>query len=213
MTQPDPNAQSGEPGTQSGGAGTGTGETLDPGTQSGGETGQVTPPAETGKMVPEAEVEAVRARMRAADQRASQFEAELRQLRDKDLPAAEKLQRDYDEAVARAEKAETDLRSTRIDNAFFRDNTHEWHNPDRARALLDMSKVDIDDQGTVTGLKNAIDALAKSDPYLIKPPKADDGEANNTPPGTAPGNAGGSGGGQPSKEKMRTRFGALRNRA
>lgn len=39
--------------------------------------------------------------------------------------------------------------------------------PDAALALMDKSKIKVDDKGNVTGVKEALDALTKSKPYLI----------------------------------------------
>lgn len=216
MTQPDPSAQSGvDPSTQSG-AGEEGGEglagdgTAGDGTQSG--AGDQQP---TGRVYTEADVEAIRQRMRAADQRAAQREAELNQLKNKDLPEAERMKAELATAQEALQKSTEKLQSTMISNAFLRDNTHEWHDAETAMSLLDMSRVDIDlETGEVTGLKNAIDALAKSKPYLVKP-KADEGAGASVakgPNGTVPANNGSSGTGNPSKEKLAGRFSALRSR-
>lgn len=219
MTQPSGDgAQSGtDPGTQSGtgdNAGANDGTANVTGAQSGTEV------APAGRTYSEAEVQAIQNRMRAADQRAATLEAERNQLRDKDLPALEKATRDLQEAQTARTKAEQDLKDSRIHNAFLRDNTHDWHNADRALAMLDLSKVDIDDQGNVTGLKAAIEALVKSDPYLLKPkPDNGGGEGNatgngNSPQlqGTVPGNNGTAGGGKATKEAQQRRFPAMRSR-
>lgn len=214
MTQPDPNASGVDPSAQSGtgepdGSNTGTGTTPDPSAQSGA----VNP--DTGRVYTAQEYEALRARMQAADQNRAKFEQELRQLKDKDLPELEKLKRDHAEAVARAEAAEQKARDRAIHNSFLQDNTHEWHSPQRALQLLDMSKVDYDEEsGEVRGLKDAINALAKSDPWLLKP-KADENSGDSTPqlPGTNAANNGGTGSGKPSKDKLQSRFTAMRGRA
>ena len=39
--------------------------------------------------------------------------------------------------------------------------------PDAALALMDKSKIKVDDKGNVTGVKEALDALTKAKPYLI----------------------------------------------
>jgi len=170
MTQPDPGAQSGaegaQGGTQDGGAGSGndqgTGAQSGAGNQDGG-TGQQ---PQTGT-VSQAEYDRLRAQLQAADQNKQKALDELKQIRDKDLPAIEKLTRDVTEATQRAEKAEADLMKARLENAFFTDNSYKWKNPKTALKLADLSKVEIDDDGTVHNLKGALDALAKAEPYLI----------------------------------------------
>lgn len=188
MTQPIPEgAQSGtEDVTQSGGPASGEGA------ESG--TEPITEPTQTtGRTYTEAEVEAIRNRMRAADQNRSKAEAELSKIRDKDLPEAEKLKRDFEAATVRLSEAEKQLRETRIENAFHRNSKHDWHNSEAAIKLLDYSKVDIDDAGVVHGLDDAIEALAKGNPYLIKPKvEAKDPTEETKVGGTIPGNNGGS---------------------
>jgi hypothetical protein len=90
---------------------------------------------------------------------------------------AEKLQSELQEA----RDAVTDLR---IQNAFLTDNTFTWHNPQRALKLADLSEVEISDDGTVTGLKEALEALARSDSYLIKAEDKEDDEPEDDAPPT-----------------------------
>ena len=203
-------AQSGAEGTQSG-AGentSGTGGTQDTtGTtaQSGGENGAGT----TTNTVDRAELDAVRARMQAADQRASKAEADLKQLRDKDLPEAEKLKRDFEESQAQVTKLQETNTALALKVAFLSDNTYSWHNPERALKLVDLSQVEIDADGNVRGLKDALKALATSDGYLIKQEVK---EEPKPPAGTAPGNNGQSGTSGPSTKGMAARIPALQTR-
>lgn len=184
--------QSGAEGTQSGagdntGASNGSTDTsTGTGTQSGTQTGTTTNEG----MVPQAEVDAVRERMRAADQRAAKFEQELRQLRDKDLPEADKLKRDFEESQQQVKTLTDTNNALALKVAFLSDNTYSWHNAERALKLVDLSQVEINADGSVSGLKEALKALATSDPYLVKQEAKEEGKA--TPPGTAPGNNGGS---------------------
>lgn len=166
-------------------------------------------PEPSGKTYSEEEFNSLRERMRAADQRASQFEQELKKLRDKDLPEVEKLKRDFQEASERAAKAEQELAKARIENAFLADNTYKWRNPATALRLLNTDKITIDSDGTVTGLRDALDELAKSDPYLLDDVKDTKKE---TKPGTAPANNGSAGGNKPDRNAVTRRFPALRTR-
>jgi hypothetical protein len=201
-------AQSGAEGTQSGagettgnGSGTGTEGTT---AQSGGETG-----TNTDNKVDRTELDQVLTRMRAADQRATKAEQELRQIRDKDLPEAEKLKRDYADAQTQVEKLQTANTELALKVAFLSDNTYAWHNPQRALKLVDLSQLEIGEDGTVRGLKDALKALATSDPYLIKKEVT---ETNSAPAGTAPGNNGASGNAKPSTKSLAARIPALNTR-
>lgn len=173
MTQPDPSAQSGTGSAQGGATDTGQGAAAgvnpDPNAQSGagdqGGTGQqqTPPPA----MVTQAEYDALKSRLSAADKTRTEAETQLRQLLEKDLPEQEKLKKALDEAAAARDKAVIDLRQTRIENAFLTDNKYKWKNPKSALKLADLSKVEVNDDGTVLNLSAALEALAKSDPYLL----------------------------------------------
>lgn len=211
MTQPDPGAQSGTPDPQSGvGEGSGT-DGTNGSTSAGGQTGAQSGAQDNGGDASKAELEKVTARMRAADQRASQLEAELRQIKDKDLPEAEKLKRDHEEAVARAEKAEQRVAEMAISNAFLTDNTYKWKNPVTAMKLLDRDKVTVEADGSVQGMKDALKALATSDPYLLDDTKGEESK-ETPPPGTAPANNGGAGKGKDPKATQQRRFPAMRTR-
>lgn len=213
MSQPEgEGAQSGTDDTQSGGVqgnsgesganGGSTGDTGGSGTQSGGETG---------KTYSQQEYDALAARMKAADQRAAKFESDLKQLRDKDLPEADKLKRDHEEAVKKAEQYQRELEEMRISNAFLTDNTYKWRNPATALKLLDRGKISIDSDGQVIGMKDALTALAKSDDYLLEPKQGND-SGQQGQGGTAPGNNGGAGGGKTPAKQAVSRFPAMRSR-
>jgi hypothetical protein len=204
--------QSGAEGSQSGAgddtSGTGNSGTetnSGAGTQSGTETA-----TNTEAEVARREAEDLRARMKAADQRAAKFETELKQLRDKDLPEQEKLLRDHAEVVKERDSLLEGNRALALKVAFLSDNSVTWHNPERAMKLVDLSNVEIDADGKVTGLKDALAALAKSDAYLVKTEKEQEKE---TPPATAPGTNGANGTGKPSTKTLSSRFPALNTRA
>jgi TolA-binding protein len=78
------------------------------------------------------------------------------------------------------EKVKESARKLVLNNAFLAQNDVKWHNAERALALADLSEVEIVDNNGVPTLKDpskmkaAIEALAKSDAYLVdtseKPP-------------------------------------------
>jgi outer membrane murein-binding lipoprotein Lpp len=207
-------------GTQSGadaggqsGAGTDSGTdatgTTDAGTQSGA-TGTDAGSTDSAR---DTELEQVRARMRAADQRAAKAEADLKAIREKDLPEVEKLKTQVAELTAAKEKAEEDLKATRLDAAFLRDNKYKWKNPGVALKLADLSAVDIDDDGKVSGLVKALDALAKEHPYLVEPADSGEGEGEGAKGSTgAPSNSGRGSDTKLDMKKMAARIPALRTR-
>jgi phosphoenolpyruvate synthase/pyruvate phosphate dikinase len=157
-----------------------------------------------------AEAESLRERMKAADKRAADFEAKLRQLTEKDMPEAEKMKRDFETAQQQVTQLQETNRSLALKVAFLSDNTYSWHNPERALKLVDLDQLEIDADGKVSGLNDALKALATSDPYLVKQDvKTED---NKTPPGTAPGNNGSNGSGQKPAKQLESRFPVLRTR-
>ena len=177
-------------------AGVETGSGTDGGTDDGGsgepDAGSTIDSSST--TVNKDEHDKVLSRMQAADRakgeaekRANDLERRLREYEDKDKTELEKAQRDAQEAQKRADEAEAGLKRERITNAFLLHNTVQWHNPERALALLDLSEVTIDDNGSVVGMDKAIEALTKSDPYLIKEEAADDGKTPPPPSGTPTG--------------------------
>lgn len=216
MTSPEPGAQSGTGGTGQGAdpnTGQGTPET-DPNNQTGqsADPGQgQQQPTDPARTVSQAEYDALLARMKAADQNRARFEAELKQLKEKDMPALEKANRDLTEMTARTEKAEGDLSQARLENAFLKDNKYKWKDPDAALKLADLSKVEVLEDGTVNGLTAALEALAKSKPYLLD---EDKNEGEGTPPKGSTGAPAGQR--QPNQQsdakRLASRFPALRSR-
>lgn len=201
-------AQSGAAGPQSGAGeatGTGTNPETDAGAQSGAPETQPSAPTDS---VSRADFDALQNRMRAADQRAGKAEQELKQLRDKDLPEMDRLRRDYEESQAQVTKLSEKNTQLALENAFLKDNTYTWHNPERALKLVDLSQVTIEEDGSVSGLKDALKALATSDDYLIK--KEVKPEAK-PPVATSPGNNGGSST-KPNSKGMAARIPALQTR-
>lgn len=155
-------------------------------------------------------------RMRAADRAKSTAEAtlaelqkQLREYEDKDKTELERAQRDAQEAQARAEAAEANLKKERVNNAFLLNNTVAWHNPQTALSLLDLSDVTIGDDGSVKGIDKAIDALSKSDPYLVKP--KDDTSGKDLPPsGSQVGSGNSRKDAKPDREQLLAKYPALR---
>jgi hypothetical protein len=209
-----PNGEGGQSATPPAGQSTGTETTGQPAASTDGTAGQsagtVTPEATpTEETVSRAEFDKLRNQLSAADQNRTKAEAELKAIRDKDLPELDKAKSEATEAQARADRAEAKLKEVLLQNAFLTDNTHKWRNPASALKLLDMSKITISSDHTVTGMKDAVTALAKSDAYLLEPDKP---ETPATPPGTQPGNNGGQGTGAPALKGMESRIPALRGR-
>ena len=204
-------AQSGATdGTQSGAddSTTGTTGSTETGTASDSAQSGATQPTEAESL--KAELEKQRQRTQAADKRAAEHEAALKQLRDKDLPETEKLQRDFQDAQKQVADLQKTNQSLALKVAFLTDNTYTWHNPENALRLVDLSQVTIEEDGTVSGLKDALKVLATSNDYLVK--KEATQEAGK-PPATAPANNGASAGNRVTKPgAMAARLPVMRTR-
>lgn len=100
--------------------------------------------------------------------------AKLKEFEDKDKSDLDKASGEAAKAKAESEKLASDYQKLLIENAFLKDNKFTWVNPKAALKLADLSDVEIDDEGNVTGVEEALKALAKSDPYLLKVKKDED---------------------------------------
>jgi chromosome segregation ATPase len=156
-------AQSGTEGTST----TSTTTTEGTGTQSGTES-QAT--------VTRAEFDQIRNQLRAADQRRDAAEKEAQKLKDAQLSEGERQVKELNETKAQNAELQGKIKQLQIENAFVTDNKHDWHDARAALKLADLSGVEISDDGTVKGLKEALEAVAKSAPYLLKS-KTDAGTA------------------------------------
>lgn len=140
----------------------------------------------------QAEYDKIRRRMRAADKRAADFEADNRRLRSgKTKPVAKKTAKpaaDEDEdddadderdqktraAEERADKAEKRARTAAIETAMVRAMSKagiDWADSDDVSRFMDLDDIDVDEDGTVDSkqLVRALKALAKAKPHLVKP--------------------------------------------
>lgn len=130
--------------------------------------------------------------------------AKLKAIEDKDKSELDKATGGLTEAQAKAEQLAAKNQELLIQNAFLMDNKHSWANPKAALKLADLSEVEIDDEGTVSGLREALDKLAKSDPYLLARAKDDEDDGpTGQPMGSRPR-------GNPSRDKLLEKYPALR---
>lgn len=203
--------------------------TIDQGTANAGTAGGQSAPGATGtgttdsgqSTVPREDYDRLKNQLAAADQKRAAAEAAHAQLRDKDMPQLQKLERDLGDAQAALAERDATISQMRVELAFFNDNTHDWHSPALAIQSLDRSRITVDSEGKVVGMKDALAALAKQHPYLLKPASAGDGQGSGTgtppappAPGTAPANGGiaPQAGTKPSAAELGKRFPAMRQR-
>ena len=157
-------------------------------------------------------------RTSAADQNQAKLQAELKKFQDAQLSAEEKTKRDLEEALKAKAEAEREARDLKLRVAFLSDTTYTWRNPEHALRLLDLSGVETKEDGSITGLKEAIKKLADGDgKYMLKPTgeQEDGGDGGGaTPPtgSTVPMTGGQGGNGKANLAEAAKRFPALRTR-
>ncbi|MGE3487437.1 MAG: hypothetical protein AB7L09_22175 [Nitrospira sp.] len=135
--------------------------------------------------VSRAELDNALKRMKAADQRADGLQAKLKEWEDKDKSDLEKAQGTVQELTAERDQLADRVRTMAFENAFLTDNKYTWHDSRDALRLLDMDGVEVKDDGTVVGLKPAIEKLAKAKPHLIKQNDGGSGNSSSAASGTA----------------------------
>lgn len=111
---------------------------------------------------------------RLADELA-EAKAKIKEREDADKSETERMTSkiaELEERTAQLIKVNQELS---IKNAFLSDTKHAWRNPDTALKVIDLSEVDIDKDGKITGLDQAIKKLAESDSYLLEQTDDDTG--------------------------------------
>lgn len=97
------------------------------------------------------------------------LEEEDRKRKEAELSEAERARAEAERAKAKAESLEQQLRTTRLRHAVeLKASEMGFHSPQAAYALADLSDAEIGEDGTAKGIDKALNALAKSDPYLVK---------------------------------------------
>lgn len=203
-------AEDGDGAADGGGDGSGDGTgSEDQGDQ--GKDGEEKPDDASSKGTPtREEYEALERRMKAADKRATDAETKVKEYEDKDKDELTKATDKVTELENDVKGLSEAVTTLRIENEFLASNKYTWHNPKRALSLVDLSEVTIDDDGKVVGLDKALDALAKSDAYLLKTGK--DGEEEEIEGGKPNGSSGSPVGSGSSKDKKAADAAALRSR-
>lgn len=127
------------------------------------------------------------------------------------LSDEEKRVKEMEQVTAERDELRSIVNTQAIEMAFLRNNDVTWHNPERALALVDLSKVEVDEKtGKVKNpdaIKAAIKNLADSDSYLVKQAEAPDPKdlpGSGTPPKGKPSDA------KAQRERLQQKYPALR---
>ena len=140
-------------------------------------------PSEADKRIQELSAEAKKKRLRIRELKAANKKLQ------EELDAAKKGKKTddsddtEDESTGQLKKDfETMLSANeqlRIQLAFVSNTKHQWKDPEAALKLADLSDVEIDDDGQVEGLDEALEELAKSKPYLLAESKSEDDDEDD----------------------------------
>lgn len=162
------------------------------------------------------ELDKMKLRMKAADRRAADAEKKAREYEDKDKSELEVASKRVSELEVENTALQGKLSELTRERHFLGSNTVTWHDPEIAMSKLDWKDI-VDEDGDVdqTKLANAIKALAKSKPFLVK--DNDDNEEQRRPAGETQQSGGPVGSGKKKKstaeqtrEELLKRFPALR---
>ncbi len=108
------------------------------------------------------------------DAELEKVKAQLKKYTDAELGELGAAKGTVEELTATTTAQAAAIKELRLNNAFLSDNTYDWADPADALKLADLSGVEIDKDGTVTGMKEALDKLAKDKPHLVKAATKDD---------------------------------------
>lgn len=161
---------------------------TDPAGQAGAPAGTEPP-----KDVPNPRVAELETKFAQASQELADAKTKLTNLEREKMDETERTKAERDEIKEKYDEAVTALADRAIENAFLMSNKFTWHNPATALRLLERGELKVAADGTVSGIDAAIEALSKSDPYLLKS-ENDGGTSGSNKGGNA---GGGSTGSQP----------------
>lgn len=120
---------------------------------------------------------------KAAEEERDQLKAWKEEQERKGKTELENIQADLEKATKRNQELESTVQKLVLKNAFLSSKDYEWHNPERALALVDLSAVQINEDGSVKNpdvLAAAIKKLADEEPYMLKQ-KSEDGAGDDKP--------------------------------
>lgn len=187
-----------------------------------GTEGKKKPAKEPEETDEQKEIKALKKRLAAADRNKEAALKKLRDLENKGKPADEVAKQEAEEAKAASAKREETNRKLALTNAFLvasQGADVSWHDAKVAQAALNLTDVEVDEDGEVTGMEAAVKALIKSKSFLVKPKATKDEDKDekedkgNGPSGSGVGTGRGKGKGKgaPDREELIRKYPALRN--
>src|SRR6187397_2263414 len=113
----------------------------------------------------------------AAEKKAQELEKELNALKTKDLPDAERAKAEHEVVVTERDNYRTKFQRLARTNAFLLASETAkvtWANSSAALKVGDLEDLEIEEDGTVPGMVEAVKQLAKDHPYLLAPKDSTD---------------------------------------
>ena len=201
-------AISGSEGDENGDGDTDEGKEKDKTGDGGGSTDTGTPQP---KVVSEEEYNTILRRLEAADRAKGEIAKQLKQYEDKDKSELEKLQGQLKEYQEKAEKAEAAALQAKLANEILKFPGFVWHDPEAVLRLVDMEMISVDEDGKVTGVKDALNKLAKEKAYLLKGKQGDSkkesgGAGTNGASGHNPAGGGDTTDANKQRDKLRAKY-------
>lgn len=167
-----------------GGAGAGAegddGEETD---EESDQEGKETDTSSREKTVSEAKYLQVKKHLSESDRKRQAAENELKQLRQKDLPEAEKLKADYEDAVKERDEYQGKFTTLARTNAFLMASQElkvNWVNAKTALKVGDFDDLEIAPDGSIPEMESAVKKLMKDHPYLVTAQDTGDEEDTKT---------------------------------
>jgi hypothetical protein len=138
------------------------------GSGSAGDGSSATDGSSQPEMISREEYNLVLRRIDAADRAKGEMERRLRAIDDKDKSELDKAKRDLEEITRRAEEAEAAALQAKLANEILKFPGFVWHDPEAVLRMVDMEMISVDDDGKVTGVKDALTKLSRDKAYLLK---------------------------------------------
>ena len=142
----------------------------------GNGTNGETPTTEAGATPTAAEFERLQAALKAANKEAADrrkrldaLEADEAKRKEAELSEVEKADQRAKAAEAKAQTLEQRWRDGMLRSAVTLAATQaQFYDPEDAYRLADLTSLTVNDDGTVTGVEDALKALVKAKPHLVK---------------------------------------------
>ena len=103
----------------------------------------------------------------------------------------ENMKEDFEKLEAKSEAFEEFKYSTFLELAILKAADYQWYDVEDVRAAINLDDVEIDDDGKITGLEDALKDVAARKPHLMKP--SDGQQQQGTPVSVIPTHQGPSG--------------------